>query len=495
MNDNAQPSAADAGRDPWDASDPVVAAHLQRLREDHAPNVAIRDFLRALQALRSGHDGMIRESEIDAIASLPDAEVLAAAPEWTQAGLDALGTVAVVKLNGGLGTTMGMRGAKSLVEVRDGKSFLEIAATQILSIRRMTGMQMPLVLMDSFRTREDSLACLAQFPGLDVGLPLDFLQHRVPKVLASSFLPAEAPTGDATAMQWCPPGHGDLYAALWTSGVLPALRSRGIRYAFVSNIDNLGATLDLAILGWMVRSDAPLVMEVADRTHADRKGGHLALRAGTDEMLLREAAQCAHEDSAAFADISRHRFFNTNSIWLDLTAIEVLIADDGPGLDLPIIVNRKHLDPNDPESPAVIQLESAMGAAIAVLPGARAVRVPRSRFAPVKTSTDLLLLRSDCFGLEPSGAITATRVGPLPRLDLDEDHFRTVDDLALRFPEGVPSLAAVRSLLVRGDVRFDHDAVLIGDVEIIAPVGTIARVTRDGVQLEPVAPSTDLDSN
>lgn len=485
MSDNAHPSAPPAGAEAWDEADPVVAAHLQRLRDDGAPNVAIRGFLRALHALRSGQDGMIREADIEPIATLPDAEQLAAAPEWTQAGLDALATVAVIKLNGGLGTTMGMRGAKSLVEVRDGKCFLELAAQQVLALRRLTGCRVPLVLMDSFRTRDESLACLAQFPELDVGLPLDFLQHRVPKVLATTLLPAEAPPGDTAAMQWCPPGHGDLYAALWTSGVLTALRERGIRHAFVSNIDNLGATLDLAILGWMVRSGAPMVMEVADRTFADRKGGHLARRPGSDALLLREAAQCAREDAEAFADIERHRYFNTNSIWLDLAAIEGLVADDGPGLDLPIIVNRKHVDPNDPSSPAVIQLESAMGAAIAVLPGARAVRVPRSRFAPVKSATDLLMLRSDRFRLEPSGAISATRPGALPRLDLDEEHFRTVDDLAQRFPQGVPSLASVRSLRVRGDVRFDRDARLDGDVEIVAPIGTIAHVGRDGVRFEP----------
>jgi len=301
-----------------------------------------------------------------------------------------------------------------------------------------------------------------------VGLPLDFLQHKVPRIALDGFLPATWPADPA--LEWCPPGHGDIYPALLTSGMLGALLAADVRWAFVSNADNLGAVLDPAVLGWMVRDEIPFVMEVADRTEADKKGGHLAARGG--RLLLREVAQCAPEDQTAFQDTTRWRHFNTNNLWIDLEALRaVLTARDGV-LGLPMITNEKAIDPDAPGSPRVVQLETAMGAAIEVFEGARALRVPRTRFAPVKTTSDLLALWSDAYVLTDDARVVpspARTAGPL-LVDLDPRFYRQVPDLEARFPDGAPSLLDCRRFVVRGDVRFEGDVVAVGD----------ARVTHEG---------------
>ncbi len=249
--------------------------------------------------------------------------------------------------------------------------------------------------MNSFATREPSLAALPDEIEVDVGV--DFVQNKIPKILADTGMPAEWP--DNPDLEWCPPGHGDLYTALQTSGMLERLLDAGYRYAFVSNVDNLGAVLDPRILAWFADSGAPFASEAIDRTEADKKGGHLARHDGG--LVLRESAQVADEDQDAFQDTSRHRFFNANNLWVDLHALRDVVAD-GP-IELPLIVNRKTVDPGDKSSPAVVQLETAMGAAIGVFDGALALRVPRGRFLPVKTTSDLLVMRSDAYVVDGRG--------------------------------------------------------------------------------------------
>src|SRR4051794_22962069 len=242
---------------------------------------------------------------------------------------------------------MGMTRAKSLLEAKDGLSFLDVIARQVLGVRERSGARLPLVLMNSFYTREDSLSALARYEQLAAEVPLDFVQGKVPKIDASSLEPVSWP-GDPD-LEWPPPGHGDLYTSLVTSGMLEKLLSRGYEYAFVSNADNLGAVLDERILGWFASEELPFVMEVADRTEADRKGGHLAARDGS--LLLREIAQTPDDDVDAFQDVSKHRFFNTNTLWVNLRALDSLMQDRGGVLGLPMIVNRKTVDPGDSDSP------------------------------------------------------------------------------------------------------------------------------------------------
>jgi UTP--glucose-1-phosphate uridylyltransferase len=456
-----------------------LQASVDKMRSDGVGDAAVQAFADAYERLVEGETGVLAEAEIEPVSEVPAADDL---PEVEPEAGGAIDHAVVIKLNGGLGTSMGMTGPKSLVEVKDGLSFLDIIVRQVLGLRERTGARLPLVLMNSFSTREASLEALDRHEDVEADVPLDFVQNKVPKLLAEELDPVEWP--DDPDLEWAPPGHGDLYTALVTSGMLDELLERDYRWAFVSNADNLGAVLDPRILAWIASERIPFVMEVADRTGADRKGGHIARRREGGGLVLREIAQTPDEDVDAFQDTERHRFFNTNTLWVDLDALRSLLDRRDGVLGLPMIVNRKTVDPSDSSSPDVVQLETAMGAAIDVFDDARALRVPRRRFAPVKTTSDLLALRSDAYVLteeahvEPAGG----RDGP-PLIDLDDAHFKLLPDFETRFPAGAPSLVACDRLTVSGDVEFGADVVVRGAVTVEHDGDGRLRI-EDGTVLE-----------
>ncbi len=452
------------------------APFAERMRAEKLPEIVIRTFQYYYKQLVEGHTGLISEAEVRPVESLPDLEALPA--RLAEVGRAALPRALLLKLNGGLGTGMGLEKAKSLLTVKDGLTFLDVAAHQALS----SGV--PLVLMNSFNTRADSLAALRRYPELWGDLPLDFLQHKAPKVAQADLRPVDWPADPE--LEWCPPGHGDIYTALVTSGLLDALIAKGYAYALVSNADNLGAILDPVILGYFVENQLPFLMEVADRTAADRKGGHLARRIDGG-LILRESAQCPPEDADAFQEIDRHKYFNTNNLWLSLPALKQLLAERDGILGLPMIRNHKTVDPRDPDSTPVYQLETAMGAAIALFAGAGALRAPRTRFAPVKTTDDLLAVRSDAYVLTDDYQVIpdpARTLGPI-MVSLDPAYYRLIDDLEARFPYGPPSLIACEGLTVRGDVRFGRAVTCRGIVEIVNESGAQAEIA-DGAVVEGV---------
>jgi UTP--glucose-1-phosphate uridylyltransferase len=418
---------------------------------------------------------MIPGSEIEPVGGAPDADDL---PDADAGPVD---RVAVVKLNGGLGTSMGMTGPKSLVKVKDDLTFLDIAALQVLRLREATGARLPLVLMNSFYTREESLRALERHAGIEADVPLDFVQGRYPKLRADDLRPVSWPADPE--LEWAPPGHGDIYTSLVTSGMLATLLERGYEYAFVSNIDNLGAVLEPRILSWMARERLPFVMEVADRTEADRKGGHLARRRSDGRLVLREIAQTPEEDLDDFQSIGRHRYFNANTLWVDLRRLSDTLGESGV-LGLPLIANAKTVDPTDPSSPAVLQIETAMGAAIGVFDGAAAIHVPRRRFAPVKTTDQLLALRSDAYVMTPDAHVElAPERGERPPIvSLDPSRYKLMRDFEARFPAGAPSLVECERLSVTGDVVFGEGVVVRGTVEVAAGDGQL-RID-DGTVLE-----------
>lgn len=416
------------------------------MRRAGVPEIA-REVFRAMYGQLVAPDAGLLPS--DELQPLSDVRRLDSLSADAHAGTEALDRTAIIKLNGGLGTSMGLSRPKSLIEVKRGSSFLDVIARQVLALRRRHHARLPLVLMDSFSTQADTLEALERYADLPADVPLDFLQNREPKLRADDLEPVQWPADPD--LEWCPPGHGDLYAALAGSGMLDALLEHGYQYAFVSNADNLGAVLEPRILALMATDALPFVMEVVEGTEADRKGGHVARKDG--RVVLRETAQVPDGDES-FTDFRRWRYYNTNNLWLHLPTLAGL----GGAPSLPLIVNRKTVDPSDGQSPAVLQLESAMGSAIGALEGAEVVCVPRTRFAPVKTTNDLLLVRSDAYllseedaRLEPASERIASQP---PVVDLDPRFYKRLADFESRFPNGPPSLARAERLVVRGDITF-----------------------------------------
>jgi UTP--glucose-1-phosphate uridylyltransferase len=250
--------------------------------------------------------------------------------------------------------------------------------------------------------------------------------------------------------------------------VLAALLERGFRYAMISNSDNTGATLDPRIAAHVAREEIPFLMEVVEGTEAERKGGHIARRRADGQLVLRETAQTPPEDEESFRDYRRWRYYNTNSLWVDLRVLaDTLDRSDGV-FELPLIVNRKTVDPRDSSTPEVIQLESAMGAAIGSFRGAALLLVPRTRFVPVKTTDDLLVLRSDVYSLTEDSLVepAAERALNLPFVELDKRYYKLLDAFEQRFPEGPPSLREAERLVVHGDFTFHGDVVVRGAVSL-----------------------------
>lgn len=445
-----------------------------------SPEPAIRSFLHQFDKLTEGHRGLIPLKDIELLDEVPASSTLA---QYADAGKRALSKALMIKLNGGLGTSMGLEGAKSLLPVKDGRTFLDLVIDQVEHMRRESACRLPLLLMNSFSTDADTRNALKQHPSLAAGqpgLPPTFVQHRVPKLRQDNFLPVAWP--EDPQREWCPPGHGDIYLALVTSGLLERLIREGFEYAFVSNTDNLGATLDLAILGYLAECHLPFLMEVTERTEADRKGGHIA-RTSDGRLVLRELAQCPEDEMDDFQDISRHRYFNTNNLWINLRALQRKLEENEGILDLPLIVNRKLVNPTDPQSTPVFQLESAMGAAIALFDGADAVLVPRTRFSPVKTTDDLLGLWSDACVLTPDSRIALhpeRGVRPVV-VRLDPRFYSAYADFVARFPNGVPSLLKCESLTIEGDFLFGRNIRCRGHVKLVND-GSSQRRVPDGAE-------------
>ena len=451
---------------------PGLKHALDKMRGAGVDEIAVETFAHYFRLLEHGETGMIPESSIEPL----DMEALADVEVSEEQAADAIRTTAVIKLNGGLGTSMGMDRAKSLLCVRRGLSFLDVIARQVLHLRKTYDAPLPLILMNSFRTSADTMAAVARYEDLKVeGLPLEFWQNKEPKLLVADLSPASYPKNPD--LEWCPPGHGDLYTALRGTGLLEQLIEQGYERVFVSNSDNLGAVPDARVAGWFAASGAPFAIEAVRRTASDRKGGHFARRKSDGRIVLRETAQSLPEDREALADLDRHRFASTNNLWFDLVAMRDELDRRGGILGLPLIRNVKRLDPADRSTPEVIQIETAMGAAIEIFEGARTIEVGRDRFIPVKTTNDLLVLRSDVYDLGKDFGLD--QAADVPFVELDPDFYKLVGDFDQRFPEGAPSLRKAHSLRVEGDFTFGHGVQVIGDVELEAE--SAQRIAADTV--------------
>ncbi|KAF7313161.1 UTP--glucose-1-phosphate uridylyltransferase [Mycena kentingensis (nom. inval.)] len=388
----------------------------------------------------------------------------------------ALGKLAVLKVNGGLGTSMGMTGAKSAIAVRGNQTFLDLIVQQIAHLNTTHTVDVPLLFMTSFSTHADTLRIMKKYTDSGVRITT-FNQSRYPRVLADSLMPCPQNAEDASGA-WYPPGHGDMYSTLMNSGILDQLLAEGKEYLFVSNSDNLGAVVDQRILQHMINTDAEFIMEVTDKTKADIKGGTLIDYNGSIRLL--EIAQVPPEHTEEFKSIRKFKIFNTNNLWINLKALK-RILNSPTSLPLDIIVNPKMNEAGQ----SVVQLETAAGSAIQHFPSSRAfgINVPRRRFLPVKNCSDLLLVQSDVYTVKDGTLVSNPErmFGTTPVIQLDEN-FKKVQQFMKRF-KSIPSMVDLDQLTVAGDVTFGKDVVLRGTVIVLANDGNRVHIP-DGTILE-----------
>lgn len=377
-----------------------------------------------------------------------------------------LDKLVVVKLNGGLGTSMGCTGPKSVITVRNEFTFLDMQVQQIEFLNKKYGSNIPLVLMNSFNTHEDTKNLLRKYIHVNVNLHC-FQQSQYPRIYKESLRIVTKSISSGEVGSWYPPGHGDMYQAFYNSGLLEQFIAEGKEYVFVSNIDNLGATVDISILNYLLtlpmEERCDFVMEVTDKTRADVKGGTLI---EVDKKLrLLEIAQVPKEHVEDFKAVSKFRIFNTNNLWIRLEAIKQAVEENT--LHLELILNHKQLDNGE----KIIQIETAIGAAIKCFNKAIGINVPRSRFLPVKTCSDLLLITSNLYHMN-NGTLTMNpkrNFLTTPLVQLGE-RFQKVKEYLNRF-ETIPDIIELDHLTVAGDVTFGRNVTLKGTVIIIANHG------------------------
>jgi UTP--glucose-1-phosphate uridylyltransferase len=397
-------------------------------------------------------------------------DTLAPTPAGASEIKNLLDKLVVLKLNGGLGTTMGCTGPKSVIEVREGLTFLDLIVKQIENLNSKYGSNVPLLLMNSFNTHDDTQKIIEKYQNHNIEIHT-FNQSQYPRLVADDFLPLPS-KGNTGKDGWYPPGHGDVFPSLSNSGKLDALLSQGKEYVFVANSDNLGAIVDLKILNHLVEHKNEYCMEVTPKTLADVKGGTLISYEGRVQLL--EIAQVPDEHVGEFKSIEKFKIFNTNNLWVNLSAIKRLVEADA--LKMEIIPNPKEVD-----GVKVLQLETAAGAAIRFFDKAIGINVPRSRFLPVKATSDLLLVQSDLYTLEDGSVIRNTaRTNPEnPSIELGPE-FKKVSNFLSRF-KSIPSIVELDSLKVAGDVWFGAGVILKGKVSIVAKSGVKLEIPDGAV--------------
>lgn len=373
----------------------------------------------------------------------------------------------VLKLNGGVGTSMGCSYPKSCIEVKDNLTFLHMTLKQIDFINKRYGTHVPLVLMNSERTDEMTREVIERAKkDLKVDVDVYFFNQPVfPRADEETLLPTTAVSVDNQEF-WYPPGHASVLTSFKESGLAEKFSRIGKEWVFISNADNLGATPDGDILGNIITfrdSNAAkgseeqkysFFMETTPKTLLDVKGGTPILYKGSTFLL--EASQIPKGRENDVYDIKRFTLFNTANIWINL---QDWIA--GESFDLPIIFNPKTIQ-GDKGPARVVQLEMGVGAALSHFKS-KILSVPRRRFIPVKLTCDLLRLQSDLFTFHEDGVVEPT-TSDAPVIVLSKD-FSSVEDYKRRV-SGSVSLIRAKRVVLDGDIRLQGPVAFEGEVEI-----------------------------
>ncbi|PJZ43884.1 UTP--glucose-1-phosphate uridylyltransferase [Leptospira brenneri] len=436
----------------------------------------IVDFISKVDAVRSGETGMVNWEEVGDLDPKTDEISLESIHSSYPTDLSLLSKLVVVKLNGGLGTSMGLDKAKSLIPIKGSMSFLAVMAKQIEFIRSKYGVDVPLLFMDSYNTQEDSQKELER-SGFQQKIRTSFLQNKVPRLDASTFAPIQ---NKNEKENWCPPGHGDIYFTMVQEGILDELLSLGFEIAFLSNGDNLGATVDPHIVSYLLKENIQFAMEMTPKTLADKKGGAIYRKTVGGKFIkyeLLETAQVPKEHENEFSGLGKFRTFSTNNLWINLRALKERFNQGNFSLSL--IVNPKQVD-----GKPVIQLETAMGSAVGNFPKFKGIIIPRDRFAPVKKTEDYLIRRSDAYVLNADFSLTMAKERKAAGLgeilvSLDEAHYKKIHQFDHLFQE-YPSLLFCEELVVAGEVLFDVPITIKGKVKVQNLSGALKTISSLG---------------
>ncbi|MCA9484967.1 MAG: UTP--glucose-1-phosphate uridylyltransferase [Nitrospina sp.] len=422
------------------------------------PAGVLEEFLRLFEKFKAG-PALV--DDWDSIHS-PGEGVLADYDQLALPGAEAavrnLSRLVVLKLNGGLGTSMGCEGPKSCMVAKNGKTFLDLIFEQMRVLQERA--VVPLVLMNSFYTHEETARVIRE---LEKSVTVTtFQQNRFPRLDTATHLPAFPDPSQEDA--WYPPGHGDLFGCLRQQGLLDRWLQEGREILFASNSDNLGAVVDERILHLMLERDIPFLMELTPKTPVDVKGGTVYQRDG--KLGLLEIGNVPDEFLDEFRGMNKFRVFNTNNIWIHLRHLKERLQQ-GP-LDLGFVANQKVV-----RGRKVLQLETAMGAGLGNFENSLGLVVPRTRFAPVKNTSDLLRVRSDVYNesggkliLNPERAITT-----LPEIIL-RGPLENAAELDRRV-RVAPGMLGLDTLEVEGDVTFLGKVELKGRVKIVSNDGSL----------------------
>ncbi|KAI5192901.1 UTP--glucose-1-phosphate uridylyltransferase [Nematocida minor] len=451
---------------------PLMAEELESLkRYERAKPEDLEKFSKIFSRYLKTRSDKIEWSKI----SPPPAEMMVEYESIVDPHIDnvseMLNKLAVLKLNGGLGTSMGCTGPKSAIEVKDYLNFIDLTVRQLEHFNTKYDATVPLVLMNSYNTHAQTSKLISKYKSV-----WTFEQSAFPRIFADTLMPALSDSSVKESEGWYPPGHGDLFESLQESGMLDKLLEEGKEYLFVSNIDNLKAGIDLSILQYVIKDNVDFLMEVTKKTRADVKGGTLIEY--DNSLRLLEIAQVPEENKSDFTSIRKFKIFNTNSIWINLHALKSIL--DKGGMELEIIENKKKLENGE----SVIQLETAIGASIRYFSNSKGLIVPRSRFLPVKTCSDLFLLQSTLFKIAHGTlSISQNRItDTIPIIKLVGDCFKTVSSYK-KHVKGPVAIDDLDHLTVSGNVTIGKNVELKGTVIIIAEEGRSIHIP-DGTLLD-----------
>eukprot|EP01132_Coremiostelium_polycephalum_P008401 gene8401-10317_t len=391
-------------------------------------------------------------------------------PIETQSAARLLHKLAVVKLNGGLGTRMGCKGAKSSIEIAPGISFLDMTVAHIEQVNQDYAVDIPLILMNSFKTHNETNKIIEKYKTHRVTIKT-FSQSKFPRMYKDTLNVVPKVNAPYNPKEWYPPGSGDVFRSLQRSGLLEELLSQGKEYLFISNVENLGAVIDIQVLNHIHLQKVEFGLEVTNRINTDSTGG--ILMSYKEKLHLLELSQVRQDKLKRFKDF---KYWNTNNIWVNLKSVQSLLKEDKLVLDWIVAY------PSE-DHKTMVQLETPAGMGIQNFQNSVAIFVPRDRYRPIKSTSQLLLAQSNLFQFEHGQVVLNPKreATDIPLVKLGED-FQTISEYEKRF-KSIPDMLELDHLTVSGDVYFGSKCTLKGTVIIVANHGERIDIP-DGVTLE-----------